>query len=53
MLLHIGYVVDNVIPQFRVEKHVVFLVILAVARMMIWTMRMKGLYDDAYFYAMI
>ena len=45
----IGYVVDNVLPPFHGEKCVVFLVILAVARMVIWTTRNKGLYDDANF----
>ena len=49
VLLDIDYVVDNVLPQFQGEKHVVFLTILAVARMVIWTMRKKGLYDDANF----
>ena len=49
VLLDIGYVVDNVLPPFQGEKRVVFLAILAVARMVIWTMRNKGLYDDAKF----
>ena len=49
MLLDAGYVVDNVIPPFQSEKRVVFLTILAVARMVIWTTRKKGLYDDANF----
>ena len=31
--LDVGYVVDNVLPPFHGEKHVVFLAILAVARM--------------------
>ena len=43
VLLDVGYVVDNVLPPFQGEKRVVFLVILAVARMMIWTTRKKGL----------
>ena len=43
------YVGDNVLPPFKGEKRVVFLVILAVARMVIWTTRNKGLYDDANF----
>ena len=34
---------------FHGEKRVVFLAILAVARMVIWTTRNKGLYDDASF----
>ena len=49
MLLDIGYVVDNVDPRYRGEKHVVFFAILAVARMMVWTTRKKGLYDGANF----
>ena len=49
MLLDVGYVVDNVLPPFQGEKHVVLLAILAVARMVIWTTRNKGLYDDANF----
>ena len=49
MLLDFGYVVDNVPPPFQGDKRVVFLVILAVARMVIWTTRKKGLYDDANF----
>ena len=48
-LLNICYVIDNVLPPFQGEKCVVFLAILAVARMVIWTMRKKGLYDDANF----
>ena len=49
MLLDVGYVVDNVLPPFQGENRVVFLPILAVARMVIWTTRKKGLYDDANF----
>ena len=49
VLLDVSYVVDNVLPPFQGEKRVVFLAILAVARMVIWTMRKKGLYDDANF----
>ena len=49
VLLDVGYVVDNVLPPFQGEKRVVFLAILAVARMVIWTTRKKGLYDDANF----
>ena len=37
VLLDVGYVVDNVLPPFQGEKCVVFLAILAVARMVIWT----------------
>ena len=49
MLLDVGYVVDNVLPPYQGEKRVVFLAILAVARMVIWMTRNKGLYDDANF----
>ena len=49
VLLDVGYVVDNVLPPFQGEKRVVFLAILAVARMVVWTTRNKGLYDDANF----
>ena len=49
VLLDVGYVVDNVLPPFQGEKRVVFLAILAVARMVVWTTRNKGFYDDANF----
>ena len=49
VLFDVGLVVDNVLPPFQGEKPVVFLAILAVARMVIWTTRKKGLYDDANF----
>ena len=49
VLLDVGYVVDNVLPPFHGEKRMVFLAILAVARMVIWTTQNKGLYDDANF----
>ena len=49
VLLDVGYVVDNVFPPFQSEKRVVFLAILAVARMVIWETRKNGLYDDANF----
>ena len=49
VLLDVGYVVDNVLPLFQGEKRVVFLAILAVARMVIWMTRKKGLYDNANF----
>ena len=49
MPLDVGYVVDNVSPPFQGEKRVVFLVILAVARMVIWQTRNKGLYEGANF----
>ena len=41
VLLDVGYVVDNVNPPFQGEKCVVFLVIIAVARMVIWQTRNK------------
>ena len=44
VLLDVGYVLDNVDPPFQGEKRVVFLVILAVVRMVIWLTRNKGLY---------
>ena len=47
MLLDIGYVVDNVLLPFPGEKSVVFLAVLAGARMGIWTTQKKGMYDDA------
>ena len=49
VLLDVGYVLDNVDPPFQGEKRVVFLVILAVARMVIWQTRNKGLYEGANF----
>ena len=49
VLLDVGYVVDNVLPPFHGEKRVMFLAILAVDWMVIWTTRNKGLYDDANF----
>ena len=49
VLLDVGYVVDNVLPPFQGEKCVVFLAILALARMVIWTTRKERLYDDANF----
>ena len=47
--LDVGYLVDNVLPPFQGEKCVVFLAILAVARMVICTTRNMELYDDANF----
>ena len=44
-----GYVIDNVVPPYKDEKRVVFLAILAVARMVIWVTRNKGLYEGANF----
>ena len=49
MLLDVGYVIDNIVPWYKGEKHVVFLVILAVAQMVIWVTRNKGLYEGANF----
>ena len=49
VLLDVGYVVDKVLPPFQGKKSVVFLAILAVVRMVIWTTRKKRLYDDAIF----
>ena len=49
VLLNVGYIVDNVLPPFQGEKRVMFLAILAVARMVIWKMRKKRLYDNASF----
>ena len=48
-LLDIGYVIDNVVPPYKGEKRVVFLAVLAVARMVIWVTRNKGLYEGANF----
>ena len=36
VLLDVGYIIDNVVPPYKGEKCVVFL--LAVARMVIWVM---------------
>ena len=49
MLLNLGHIVDNILPQFQGEKHVVFLAILVVARMVIWMTWKKRLYDGANF----
>ena len=40
---------DNVDPPFQGEKRVVFFAILAVARMVIWETRKKGLYNGSNF----
>ena len=42
-LLDVGYVLDSVDPLFKGEKRVVFLVILALARMVIWQTRKQGI----------
>ena len=47
VILDFGYVVDNVNLPFQGEQRVVFLVILAVARMVIWQTRNRGLYEGA------
>ena len=49
VLLDVGYVVDNILLQFQGEKRVVFLAILAVAKMVIWTTRKKRLCDESNF----
>ena len=49
VLLNVGYVIDNIVPPYKGEKHVNFLVILAVARMVICVTRNKGLYEGANF----
>ena len=49
MLFNIGCIVDKVLPPLQGEKSVVFLTILAVARMAIWMTWKMGLYDDANF----
>ena len=49
VLLYAGYVIDNVLPPYQDEKRVVFLAILAVARMVNWTTRKKELDDGANF----
>ena len=50
VLLDVGSVVDNVDLPFQGEKRVVFLAILAVARMVIWQTQNKRLYDGANFF---
>ena len=49
VLLNVGYVIDNVLLLYLGEKHVMYLVIQAIARMVIWTTRKKKLYDNANF----
>ena len=49
VLLDVGYVVDNVDTSYKGEKRVVFLVIQALARTVIWTTRKKVQYDGANF----
>ena len=50
MLLVVGYVVDNVDPPYQYKNCVVFLAILDVAKMVIWQMRNKGLYEGVNFF---
>ena len=47
--LDVSYVVDNVSPPFSGEKRKVFFAELAVARMVIWTTRLRGLYGKQSF----
>ena len=42
-------IVDNVDSPYQGEKRIVFLAILAVARMVIWETRNEGLYEGANF----
>ena len=49
VLLNVSYIVDNFDPQYKGKKCVVFLAIRVVSRMVIWTMRKKGLYMDTNF----
>ena len=49
LIPNVGYVVDNVDPPWKGQKWVMFLAILAVARMVIWETRKKRLYDGANF----
>ena len=49
MLLNVSYIVENIDPPYQGEKCVMFLVILAVARMVIWETRKKGLHDGTNF----
>ena len=49
VLLDLGNAVDNIDPLYQGEKRVMFLAILAAARMVIWEKRNKGLYDGANF----
>ena len=49
VLLGVGCVVDSVLPPFQGERCVVFLAILSVARMVIWSTRSRRLCGDANF----
>ena len=49
VLLDVGYIIDNVLPPYQGKKCVMFLMILVVAKMGIWMMQKKGLYDSANF----
>ena len=48
-MLNVGYIVDNIGPPDQGEKRVVFLAILAVARIVIWETQNKELYDGTNF----
>ena len=50
VLLNVVYVVDNIDLLYQDEKRVVFLAILAVARMVIWGTWNMGFYDSANFF---
>ena len=49
VLLDVSNVIDNVNPLWRNERWKVFQAIQAVTRMMVWTMRMKELYEGVNF----
>ena len=49
VLLDIGYIKNSVEASWKGEKRRVFLAILAVVRMLVWTTRKKGLYEGANF----
>ena len=47
--LNVSYIVDNIDTLWVSVKQRVFLMILAIARMVIWQTRLKELYDGASF----
>ena len=49
VLLDVAYIIDNIVPPYKVKKRVVFLAILAVAGMVIKVTLNKGLYEGANF----
>ena len=49
MPLDVGYVMDNIDHPYRGEKRVVFLTILAMARMVIWETQKMRLYNGTNF----